>query len=136
MTGESKNDPKIFVDEDWKSQVQAEKEAAAKKEAEQPAGPEAPASEKPAEAAAQQTMPPPSLAALVTMFATQVMMSLGQIPDPLTGKTEKRPEAAKYYIDMLDMIEKKTQGNRTDDESKILENVLHELRMMYVGAGG
>jgi len=113
--------PKIIVDEDWKSQAQKEKEQL-KKAAESPAG-------------AQQTphdMPPATFPVLLTMLGTQALVCLGQIPNPLTGKADLHLEEAQHFIDLLAMLEAKTAGNRTPEESQMLDGLLHELRMTFI----
>lgn len=119
---------KIFVDEDWKTRVQAEKEAA-KQEVPEEKGESAPQ-----ETATQQEipLPPPSLAYLATSLATQVMMSLGLMPHPDSEKPEIRPQEAQHLIDTIAMLQEKTEGNRTTEESAMFDNFLHELRLAYV----
>jgi hypothetical protein len=116
------NEKKIIIDEDWKSQVQAEKEAAAK----------SPAAGEAAGQPADMQMPEASLEMLVTTLVTEAMMSLGQIPHPHTGEPMYHPQQAKYLIDMIDVLREKTKGNVTPDESALMENLLHQLRMVYV----
>lgn len=82
----------------------------------------------------KQELPPPNLTTLVSMLGTQVLVSLGQIPNPVTNKAEVELDQASHGIEMLAMIEQKTTGNRTDEESQMLEMVLHQLRMMFVQA--
>jgi hypothetical protein len=77
-------------------------------------------------------MPPASLVFLCTTLATQTMIALGQVPNPITGKTDLRIKQAKHYIDTLGMLEEKTAGNRTPDESALFSDLLHQLRMAYV----
>jgi len=123
---ESAEKPKIIVDEDWKAQVQAEKEAAQAPGS--TAGPTLSSTESPPE----HDMPAASLAFLCTTIATQAMIALGQVPNPITGKIEQRLKQAKHYIDTLAVLEEKTAGNRTPDESALLNEILHQLRMAYV----
>lgn len=78
------------------------------------------------------SLPPATLAFLVTTIGTQAMVALGELPSPLTGKVERQLPQAKHFIDTLTMLEEKTQGNRTPEESAILGNLLHQLRMAYV----
>ena len=54
------------------------------------------------------------------------------MPNPVSGKTETDLEQAKHFIDMLGVLEEKTKGNLTDDESRSLESVLFDLRMGFV----
>lgn len=73
---------------------------------------------------------------LVLMFQTAAMQQMGKVINPLTQKTEKDLNQAKFSIDMLGMIEEKTKGNLSDEERKILDHVLFELRMNYVDEVG
>lgn len=114
---------KLIIDEDWKSQAQAEKEALERQLHQ--TQPEA----KPGTAA---PFPPATLAVLLTTLATQALVSLGQIPHPVSGKPDVHLDEAKHFIDTLEMLEQKTAGNRTDEENRLLDNLLHELRMGYV----
>lgn len=90
-----------------------------------------------ADAAAGELPPPPpaTFEVLVSMMFTQAMSMLGQMPDPSTGQPTVNKLYAKHYIDTLDMLSEKTKGNLSDDESKVLSEALHALRMMYVSAG-
>ena len=47
-------------------------------------------------------------------------------------RSEIHLDEAKHFIDMLEMLETKTAGNRSAEESQLLENVLHELRLGFV----
>ena len=70
---------------------------------------------------------------LATTLATQAMVAMGLIPSPLNEKGECRLDEAKHFIDILQMLQEKTEGNRTSEESEVLEGMLHELRMGFVG---
>jgi hypothetical protein len=130
MSDETPAEKKLYVDEDWKSQVEAEKEAARHAEqAKQPAesgpsaGPRAP-------------LPPASLGFLVSTLYLQGAIALGLLPHPVTKKTDVQPDQARHAIDMLTMLEEKTAGNRTPEESEELEAALHELRLTFVAVQG
>jgi hypothetical protein len=69
---------------------------------------------------------------LVFTFQTAAVQQLGLVKNPATDKVETNIEQAQMSIDMLDMIEKKTSGNLTSDESSFLSRVLDELKMNYV----
>lgn len=119
------DEKKIIIDEDWKSQVQAEKEAAEKEAAtQQPSKPAAPPGDV--------QMPPASLEMLITTLVTEAMISLGQIPHPHTGEAIFQPQHAKYLIDTIEVLREKTQGNVTPDESQLMDQLLHQLRLAYV----
>ena len=118
MTDESK----IIVDDDWKTQAQAEKQKLADDVAEQQA-----------QAAQQQKIPEASITTLTNQLATQAMMSLGGMADPNSGgQVMVDPVAAKYYIDTLVLLKEKTVGNLSEDEATLLEQVAAELQMAFV----
>jgi len=70
--------------------------------------------------------------AFVMMLGQQAGLFLGKIPHPETGKTEVNLDAAKLFIDQLEMLREKTRGNLSQQESDILTGVLSDLQMMYV----
>ena len=69
---------------------------------------------------------------IVSLFSTQAMIGLGKIVNPATGKAEKNLPAARLFIDMLEMLERKTKGNLNSDETKLLHATLTDLRLMFV----
>ena len=77
-------------------------------------------------------MPPASFEALVSMFSTQAMVALGVLPNPVTGKAEQFPELARHFIDLLRVVETKTEGNLQQHEKTLLDTTLHHLRMAYL----
>ena len=117
---------KLYVDEDWKTRVEAER-AATGKEQPGPSG-EKPAAEPPEEL----ELPPPDLLFLAGTLYMQAMIGLGVFPNPISKKAEPHLRQAKHGIDSLEVLQQKTQGNRTPEESQAIENMLHELRMAYV----
>jgi hypothetical protein len=122
------DEKKLIIDEDWKSQVQAEKEEAAK--AKPAASPERTAGG-PSEVA-DVAMPPASFELLLTMLATEALVALGQVPHPLTGKPHIHRNQAKYLIDMIDVLQNKTQGNLSPGEQQLIDSLLHQLRLVFV----
>ncbi len=69
---------------------------------------------------------------LVSLFGTQALMALGKLANPATNKAEKNLDAARLFIDLLEMVERKTTGNLSSDETKILKATLTDLRLMFV----
>jgi hypothetical protein len=69
---------------------------------------------------------------LVMMNAQQAALCLGQMAHPSTGKAEVNLDAARMFIDHLEIIREKTRGNLNKDEEKILTSVLSELQMAFV----
>ena len=70
----------------------------------------------------------------VMMQAQNAALFLGQIPNPQTGKAEVNLEVARMFIDQLAMIQEKTRGNLTNEESTVLRNALSSLQMAFVEA--
>src|SRR5438034_6204816 len=68
----------------------------------------------------------------VMMHAQNAALFLGQIPNPKTGEGEVNLEWAKKFIDQLAMIQEKTRGNLTNEETTVLRNALSNLQMAYV----
>jgi hypothetical protein len=75
----------------------------------------------------------------VQMQMQNVLLCLGLIDHPSAPKGEPDLQAAKMFIDQLEMIREKTRGNLTTEEDKFLTGVLSELQMAFVqvasGAG-
>ena len=134
MTEENQNrsdDPRIIVDEDWKSQVEREKEELRRQQATQTDGGTA----SPADKKSAPSMPPASFSFLLSTLATQAMVGLGILPDPDSGKPVINRPLAKHMIDTLGMLAAKTKGNLTAEETEQLDGALHQLRMIYVSSG-
>jgi hypothetical protein len=126
---QGKDEKKIIIDEDWKQQAQKEKEIlAAQEEAEKKKTPQGKGRRGP--------LPQGDFAALISMLVTQALFALGLLQ--VEGQEKKGPdlELAKYNIDMLETIEEKTKGNLTDEEKKMLESTLSQVRMAYVKLAG
>lgn len=69
---------------------------------------------------------------LVMTFETAAWQQMGKIKNPLTDKIERDLNQAQLSIDMLDMIKAKTQGNLTDNEVRVLDKTLSELKLNFV----
>ena len=69
---------------------------------------------------------------LLAMFQALALQQLGKLMNPITGKVERDLHQAKITIDMINMIQKKTEGNLADREKMMINNILLELRMNYV----
>ena len=127
------DEKKIIIDEDWKSQVEAEKEQAAKAKS-------APAERRPttdadSSEAADPPMPPASFEMLLTTLATEALVALGQVPHPVTGKVEVQRNQAKFLIDTVDVLRQKTAGNLTNSEQQVIDSLLHQMRLVFVADG-
>ncbi|MDZ7290887.1 MAG: DUF1844 domain-containing protein [candidate division KSB1 bacterium] len=69
---------------------------------------------------------------LVLMFQQAAWHQMGKLPNPITNKIERDLEQARLSIDTLDMIKARTKGNLSDDETRMLDHVLRELKLNFV----
>jgi len=69
---------------------------------------------------------------LIMTFETAAWQQMGKIKNPLTDKIERDLNQAQFSIDMLDMIKTKTQGNLTENEIRVLDRTLSELKLNFV----
>ena len=69
---------------------------------------------------------------LVHSFQGAAMQQMGKTVNPFTQEIERDMPQAQLSIDMLRMLEVRTKGNLTSEESRFLAHVLRELQMNYV----
>jgi hypothetical protein len=72
----------------------------------------------------------------VMMHAQNAALFLGQIPNPKTGEPEINLDLARMFIDQLEMIQEKTRGNLTNEETMVLRNAVSNLQMAFVEVSG
>ena len=68
----------------------------------------------------------------VEMLRFQAWIGLGKIVNPQSQEIDRNLEAARLAIDFLAELETKTDGNRSEPETKLLQSALTELRLNYV----
>ncbi len=116
------------VDEDWKRRAQMEKEQDVAKTAGAP--------EKPGKGGApRRSRGGPAKADFLTLvetLASQALLFMGAVPDPMTGQRHQDLHQAQFAIDLIETLEEKTKGNLTSEEQETLRHVLDELRMTFV----
>ena len=116
---------KLIIDEDWKQEAQREKEILAEQEKED---------QRKKQASGHGPLPEADFLSLVNLLATQAFYALGVIRAQGQEHEDIEPdlEMAQYNIDILTMVQNKTRGNLDDQEKKAIEDVLYNLRMIYV----
>lgn len=77
-------------------------------------------------------LPPVDFASFIVSLGTQAMMFLGEIPDPQGKLMEVNLQGARQTIDIISLIQDKTKGNLSEDESKLLQDILTSLRLAFV----
>lgn len=121
-----------------KEAPQAEPEPGERQEApgEEAAGPEPEQASQEEEFAgddySQSVLPEVNFATFVVSLSSSVLVHLGEIEDPQTGRTETSLPLARHSIDILALLQEKTKGNLTVQEEQLLNNILYDLRMRYV----
>lgn len=108
----------------------------AKEEPEERAAPtasQAPLSaSEPAEPPRDEPLPEINFSTFIVSLSTQALMHLGEIPNPANGNIEQDLPVAKQMIDIVAMLRDKTKGNLGNNEDKLTEDILFDLRMRYV----
>lgn len=74
------------------------------------------------------------LSALFMVFASSVLVNLGVVSEPGTDQHHVDLGQARASIDVLLMLRDKTRGNRTEQESRLLDDILYDLQMRFVRA--
>ena len=110
----------LHIDSDWKAEAAREKERLASQESTETKA-------APGEA---------NFVELLNLLAMQAAIALGGYQGPGGERVAPNPAAAKHQIDLLGVLEDKTAGNLSDEEKKMLDGVIYELRMQYVQAVG
>ena len=78
-----------------------------------------------------------SFAGFILSLATTAAVHFGDVADPHTGERHEPDLAAAHQmIDLIALLQAKTQGNLSADEAKLMDDLLYELRMRYVEAQG
>ncbi|CAI3226036.1 DUF1844 domain-containing protein [Desulfovibrio legallii] len=77
-------------------------------------------------------MPEVTFSTFVISLASSALVQLGEVPNPETGQTETDLPLARHSIDVLEMLRRKTEKCLDEQESKLLESLLYELRMKFV----
>lgn len=75
---------------------------------------------------------PASFVNFLSTLATNAAAALGAMPHPATGKRSLDLDTGKYWLDVMAMLKEKTSGNLHDQESRLLDGILGDLRMQYV----
>ena len=77
-------------------------------------------------------LPKMTFATFIISLNHSALVHLGVVEDPLNGTKAKNLELAKQTIDVIAMLEEKTKGNLTEEESEMMKSLLYDLRIIYV----
>ena len=79
---------------------------------------------------------PISFSQFVITFVQSTMVALGEVESPDTGQKKMNLTLAQDTINVLTMLKSKTGGNLTDDEQKLIDGLLLEVRTKFLTASG
>jgi hypothetical protein len=78
-------------------------------------------------------LPKVDFSTFVLSLATAALYQLGALPNPESGASvEADPLVARQTLETLEMLREKTQGNLTEEERKLIDSLLYDLRLRYV----
>jgi len=80
----------------------------------------------------KEKLPEVDFATLLLSLATSALVHLGEQPEGDTQAAEVNLPLAKQTIDMMALLRDKTRGNLTNEESRLMDSLLYDLRMRYV----
>ncbi len=80
----------------------------------------------------QDTLPEINFSTFILSLASSALSQLGEVPHPETGEKEVNLAIAAHSIDILDMLDDKLKNGINEEEKKLLEGLLYELRMKYL----
>ena len=79
-------------------------------------------------------MPEVTFSTFVMSLNTSVLYHLGELPDPESGERFVNLDLARHAIDTLAVLEQKTKGNLTEEESELMRNILYDVKIRFVNA--
>ena len=79
-------------------------------------------------------LPEINFSSFLLSLSSSTLLHLGEIADPQSGGKKKDLALAKQSIDIISLLKDKTKGNLTQEEEKLLEHLLYDLRMRFVKA--
>ena len=70
----------------------------------------------------------------ILSLCTSVLVSLGELPDPIKNDKQTNLPLARQTIGIIEMLTEKTKGNLTEEEERLMDSVLYDLRVKYIEA--
>ncbi len=81
---------------------------------------------------AESPLPDITFSAFLISLSSSAFVHLGDMPDPVTGETKKNLPLAKQTIDLLGLLREKTRNNLLEEEEKLFDHLLYDIRMRYI----
>ena len=131
--GEFKVEDKRIFDEDGELRAEEQSQEAAQPQKEAPPDEgDAQAQDAAKDAGSSAPPLPPDFPSFIVSLSHAALFHLGQVPDPQTGQTSQDLPMARHTIDTIAMLKEKTSGNLDNGEQQLIDNVLTDLRLVYV----
>lgn len=70
----------------------------------------------------------------ILSLSTSALVHLAELPDPISNEKKVNLPLAKQTIAIIEMLQKKTKGNLTEEEGQLMEDLLYDLRLKYIQA--
>ena len=70
----------------------------------------------------------------ILSLSTSALVHLGELPDPVTNEKGANLQLAQQTIGVIELLKEKTKGNLTEEEVKLIDTVLYDIRLKYVKA--
>ncbi|CAB1085329.1 hypothetical protein JY97_15190 [Alkalispirochaeta odontotermitis] len=129
-------DRRVFSEEDSENETQDTETAAGSVPEDETTASSTAEDDQATEAHQEPPLPAINFSTFVVSLNASALLNLGAIEDPATGQTNKDLAMAKQTIDILSMLEEKTAGNLSTEESNLLKSILYDLRIIYVKESG
>ncbi len=123
------SDRRSFTEDGELRRDRAPEPAPAKKPEPQPARTAAGAAQPKTGGDAGQSRQGMDFSSFLLSLATTALVHLGEVSDPAGGRGRTNLDAAKQMVEILSMLQEKTEGNRNPEENRLLDDILYELRM-------
>ena len=68
----------------------------------------------------------------ILSLSTSALVHLGELPDPVTNEKGTNLQLAKQTISVIELLKEKTKGNLNQEEEKLIDTVLYDVRLKYV----
>ncbi len=68
----------------------------------------------------------------ILSLSSSVLVSLGELPDPITKEKKVDLNMARQTISLIEILKEKTKGNLTEEEERLIESTLCDLKLKYV----
>ena len=79
-------------------------------------------------------LPEVNFSSFVLSLSSSILLHLGEIADPQSGEKRKDLALARQTINIIGLLKEKTKGNLSEEEEKLLDHLLYDLRMRFVKA--